>query len=233
MSLSEVFQIEKASYFRNPNIGVYIYANNKIAIIPPGTDPDLKELLREVLRVEKIIETKISDLSLIGVMISGNDRGLILPKTIREEELRVIRESFDGNIEILRINANAIGNLIVANSRGALVYKDADSEVIKVVKNVLEVEIVERGELANIPTVGSIVVVTNRGGVVHPDVSRREIERLSEIFGVPFDNATVNFGISFVRSGLVANDKGALVGSNTTGPEILRISKILGIKGLS
>ncbi|MEM4672247.1 MAG: translation initiation factor IF-6 [Sulfolobales archaeon] len=228
---SEVFHIERASYYRNPNIGVYVYANNRLAIIPPNPDPDLKRYIAEVLKVEKIVETKISDLSLIGVMIGGNEKGLLLPKTVKEEELRILKENFDGNIEILRINANAIGNLIAANSFGALVYREADSEVIKIVKDVLEVEVVERGALAGIPTVGSIIVVTNRGGIAHPDISEKELKILEEIFRVPFYNATINFGIPFVRSGLIANDKGALVGSNTTGPEILRISKALGIRG--
>lgn len=233
MSLIEAFPVEKASFFRNPNIGLYVFVNNNVAIVPPGIDPELVRSLRDVLRIEKIIETKISDISLVGVMVGGNDRGLLLPRTIREEELEIIKREFDGNIEVLRINANAIGNIVLSNSRAALVYRDIDDETLKVIRDVLEVEVVERGAIAGIPTIGSLGVVTNRGGIVHPDTSREELERLRELFGVPIDVGTVNFGIPFVKSGLLANDKGAIVGINTTGPEILRISKILGLGGVS
>ena len=232
MSLIEAYPVEKASFFRNPNIGLYVFVNNYVAIVPPGIDPDLKRLLLDVLRVKKIIETKVSDISLIGVMIGGNDSGILLPRTIREEELNILKKEFEGNIEILKINANAIGNIILANSRAALVYKEIESETLKIIRETLDLEVVERGSLANILTIGSVGVVTNRGGIVHPDVSREELERLRELFRVPIDVGTVNFGIPFIRSGLLANDKGALVGSNTTGPEILRISKILGFGGV-
>jgi len=232
MSLIEAYPVEKASFFRNSNIGLYVFVNNYVAIAPPGIDPDLKKLLFDILRVKKIIETKISDISLVGVMIGGNDSGILLPRTVREEELNILKREFEGNIEILKTNANAIGNIILANSRAALVYREIESDIIKIIKDTLDLEVVERGSLANIPTIGSVGVVTNRGGIVHPDVSREELERLKELFKVPIDVGTINFGIPFIRSGLLANDKGALVGGNTTGPEILRISKILGFSGL-
>ncbi|MGC9009078.1 MAG: translation initiation factor IF-6 [Sulfolobales archaeon] len=229
MSFTREFLIEKASFYRNPNIGVYIFVNNEIAIVPPGTEADLKNLLRDVLKVKKIIETKISDTNLVGVMIGGNDKGILLPRTIKDEEYQLIKREFSGNIKILETSANAIGNIILANSRAALVYKEADAEVIRTVKDILEVEIVERATIAGIPTIGSLGVITNRGGIVHPDASRKDLDFLRELFKVPIDVGTVNFGVPYVRSGLVANDKGALVGINTTGPEILRISKILGL----
>lgn len=231
MNSLNAFVIEKASFFRNPNIGVYVFASNRIAVVPPGIDEDLRKLIMNVLRVEKIIETKISDTSLVGVMIAGNDKGLLLPKTIKEEEYRVLKKEFDGNIEILEISANAIGNIVSANSRAALVYRDADNEVVKKIKDVLEVEVVERTIIAGVPTIGSVMVVTNRGGIVHPDASKKELDFLREFFKIPIDVGTVNFGVPFVRSGIIANDKGAIVGINTTGPEILRISRILGVGG--
>ncbi|MGC9147999.1 MAG: translation initiation factor IF-6 [Sulfolobales archaeon] len=228
MSSLKEFLVEKASFYRNPNIGVYIFVNNEIAIVPPGTESDLKKLLRNVLRIEKIIETKISDTNLVGVMIGGNDKGILLPRTIKDEEYQLIKREFSGNIKILETSANAIGNIILANSRAALVYKEADAEIIKTIKDILEVEIVERAVIAGIPTIGSLGVITNRGGVIHPDASKKDLDFLREFFKVPVEVGTVNFGVPYVRSGLVANDKGAIVGINTTGPEILRISKILG-----
>lgn len=220
--------IEKAEIFGNPNIGVYVFANNELALVPPGVEEDFVRLLTRILRVSSVVRTRIGDTSLPGVMVAGNDKGILLPRTAREEEVKEIRKSFSGNVSILRAAPNALGNIIAANSRAAMVYEELDSEAVKVVRDALEVEVVERGRIAGLVTVGSAVVITNRGGVVHPEAGQDEIERLSNIFGVSIESASVNFGVFFVRSGIVANDRGVLVGSRTTGPEILRITRVLG-----
>jgi len=220
--------IEKADILGNPNIGVYVFANNEVAIAPPTIPREFEEILIRTLRVKSVVKTKVGDTVLPGVMIAGNDKGILVPRTIKDEELRAIREGFKGNIAEVKAPPNALGNIIVANSRAALIYKDLDDEVAKLIMATLEVERVVRGTIAGLVTVGSAAVVTNRGGVVHPDAGHDEIEHLSQLFGVNIDTSSVNFGVFFVRSGIVANDYGVIVGARTTGPEILRISRILG-----
>jgi translation initiation factor eIF-6, putative len=219
--------IEKADILGNPNIGIYVFANNEIAIGPPIIPPDFEELLIRTLRVKQVVKTKISDTILPGVMVAGNDRGILVPRTIRDEELRAIKEGFSGNIAVIKAPPNALGNIIVANSRAAMIYKDLDDDTAKLIMDTLEVERVVRGTIAGLVTVGSAAVITNRGGLVHPEAKQDEIEYLSQLFEVSIDVSSVNFGVFFVRSGIIANDHGVIVGSRTTGPEILRISKIL------
>ncbi len=220
--------VEKADIMGNPNIGVYVFANNEVAIVPPIVDQGFEEILTRILRVESIVRTKISDTILPGVMIAGNDKGILVPRTIRDEELRAIREGFSGNIAVIKAPPNALGNIVVANSRAAMIYRDLDDDAAKIIKETLEVETVVRGTIAGLITVGSAAVITNRGGVVHPDAKEDELRYLSDLFKVVVDISSVNFGVFFIRSGVVANDHGILVGSRTTGPEILRISRILG-----
>ena len=216
----------------NPNIGVYIFANNRIAIVPPTlTDKD-KRKIEEVLGVE-VVEAKIADMIINGVMVAGNDKGLLLPRIVKSEEVDKLREHVGDvlRIDVLEIKQTALGNLIAANNHGALVSPLVDRAAIEKIRSVLGVEVVYQRSLANIPTVGSMIVVTNRGGVVHPGVSEEEMRILSNVFGVEFAAATVNFGLYFVKAGLVANDKGALVGDETTGPELMRIQQALRIAG--
>jgi translation initiation factor 6 len=220
--------IEKADILGNPNIGIYVFANNEIAIAPPIIPPDFEELLIGTLKVKHVIKTKISDTILPGVMVAGNDKGILAPRTIKDEELKAIKEGFSGNIAIIKAPPNALGNIIVANSRAAMIYKDLDDETAKLIMDTLEVERVVRGTIAGLVTVGSAAVITNRGGLVHPETRQDEIEYLSQLFKVNIDVSSVNFGVFFVRSGIIANDQGVIVGSRTTGPEILRISRILG-----
>jgi len=212
----------------NPNIGVYIAATDKYVLVPQGLEEEKISIIREILRVEPI-EATIAGTKLLGVLIGGNEYGLLLSSSAEEEEVKAIKKALgDGIIvEVLKSRNNAVGNLVSANSKAALVYPGLEKDVVKRIEDVLNVEVFQRS-IAGVSTVGSVVAVTNRGGLVHPDASEEEIRFLSEIFKVPILTGTVNFGIGFVRTGLVANSWGAIVGAETSGPEIARIQMALG-----
>ncbi len=220
--------VEKLSVYGNSNIGVYIFANNKFALIPPGLGENDKRKIREVLGVD-LIEVKIADMVINGVMVAGNDHGILLPRIVKPEELDELK-SYIGNtvrIAILEMRSTALGNLIATNNRGALVSPNVERHALETIRDVLGVQRVEVRRLADIPIVGSMLVANSYGGVVHPGVSDEELDFLRQVFGVEFIRGTVNFGLYFVRAGIVANDNGVLVGEDTTGPEIAQISQAL------
>lgn len=224
--------IELLNINGNPNIGVYVFANNRVALVPPSISGRDKAVIEDVLGVEAI-ETRVADMVINGVMVAGNDKGLLLPRIVKPEELDRLRSRLGDvvRVEVLEIRQTALGNLIAANNRAALVSPLVSRTALDRVKEVLGVEVVAQRPLAEITTVGSMLVVTNRGGLVHPGVNDEELRFLSNLFGVPFATATVNFGLYFVKAGVVANDKGAVVGDETTGPELMRIQQALGFAG--
>ncbi len=215
--------------FGNPNIGVYIFANNKVALIPRGLTPQAKRKVRDVLDVE-LIEAKIADSTLLGVFIAGNDRTILLPRIAKEEEVEGLR-NIGLNVVVLDIPFTALGNIILTNNSAALMHPEIGSREAERIAEVLGVSKFDLGSIAKVPTVGSAAVVTDKGGVIHPDVTDEELKELSKFFGLELDIGTVNFGVAFIRTGLVANNHGALVGDRTTGPEIMRITKALGLGG--
>ncbi len=219
--------IERINYWGNPHIGIYMFTNDRITIVPTNIEEKIVPIIANVLKT-RIVKTTIGGMNIIGVLVVGNNKGILLPRFIRDDELRTIKEVFDGNIEIVKSRYTALGNICLVNDNAALLHPDTFEELKGIVKDVLEVDTVEKGTIAGISTVGSAAYVTNKGGLVHPDANDAEINFLSNLFGVRFDIATVNFGIGFIKSGLVANTHGVLVGDKTTGPEILRISQILG-----
>jgi len=221
--------VERLSIRNNPNIGIYIFANDYIAIVSPLAEDKEISLIKQVLRVP-IVTTTIGGMNIVGTLIAGNDRGLLLPSITRSYEVEKIRSVFDGNIEIIKTKYTALGNTILCNDRAALIHPEAYVELKNVVKDVLEVENVEKGTIAGIPTVGSAAFVNNIAGLVHPDTSDDELRFLQDLFQVPVATGTVNFGVGFIRSGLVANRYGILVGSKTTGPELMRIMQVFGVK---
>lgn len=224
--------ISKLSIYGNVNIGVYIFANDQIALVPKGLDKKILDIISETLNVEPI-EIRIADLSIIGIMVAGNNNGIILPRIIKDNELIELKRllsKYDLNIVVVGSKYTAIGNLVLANDKGAILYPEFEKNVIEKIKDGLGVDNVEQTYIAGIPVVGSVGVITNKGGILHPATSDNELEKLEKIFKVPLMTGTVNFGVVFIRSGLVANTHGALIGENTTGPEMVRIQEALGVE---
>lgn len=219
--------IEKANYYGNPHIGLYIFANDRVSFIPRDAEPKLEQLVSSVLGVPTHRLT-IADTNVINILIIGNNKGVLLPHIVKDYELNIIKQAFDGNIAVVRTKFTALGNVCLVNDKAALLAPYVYEDLAKYVKEVLEVEVIEKGTINGIPTVGSAAFVNNKGGLVHPDATEDDLNLLSDLFGTKFDIGTVNFGIGFIKSGLVGNSKGLLVGERTTGPEIMRISRVFG-----
>jgi translation initiation factor 6 len=217
--------VDKLSIFGTDNIGVFIFTNDKYTIMPKIDDKEVIEKIQEVLKTE-IIQTTVARSILVGVLVSGNNDTILVPKTILDDELKIIKGAAkDVRVEVVNIKPTALGNIILCNTNAALVYPELTDIELERIKKSLGFEKVKRGTIANILTVGSVAVITNKAGLVHVDVTEEELNELSEFFKVKLDTGTVNFGSAFIRSGLVANSNGVLVGSSTTGPEILRIQR--------
>ncbi len=222
--------LERLSLFGNPNIGVYLLATDTYVLVPPGLEDKDKAIIASILGVDedKVVETTVADMRILGVMVAGNSRGLLLPRIARSSEESLLRRRLGGevNIAIIESRLTALGNIVLANDKAAVLCPELEDKAVETIRDVLDVP-VEKRSIARIPTVGSLGVVTNRGGILHPETTDEEIEQLSEFFSVPLDIGTVNFGVSFIKTGLVANSRGALVGEQTTGPELARIQKAL------
>jgi len=220
--------LEKLSLFGVSSIGVFIFTNNEIAIVPPTTPSNDIETLKEVMGVEKIIRTTICGTNLIGVFVVGNDKGIAVPIDILEEELSVLKKEVgDLNIVIVDDRRNALGNLILVNNSKAVVSPYFDKRVHSLLFDNLGVEVIE-GKIANSELVGTLAIANNRGVLVSALADENDLEFLSSVFNnLTVDIGTVNRGSPFIRTGLIVNDKGALVGEDTTGPEIMRIQQVL------
>jgi translation initiation factor 6 len=217
--------LDRVSILGNPNIGVYIFANNKVALIPPGLPNHVKRKIGDTLGVETI-EARVAGSPLLGIFLAGNDKGVLAPRIIADNELRALEE-VGISLKVFPGKFTALGNVVLSNNTAALLHPDLSDDEVRFVADALRIDKYIKGTIAKIPTVGSAAVVTDKGGAVHPDAEDEELHKLEKFFGVPLDIATVNFGVAFIKTGLVANNYGALVGEKTTGPEIMRIMKAL------
>ena len=218
------FDVTPISVFGNPNVGIYIFANDDFALVPPGLKEETLKKIETTLRV-RIVEAKVADSALLGLFVNGNNHALVLPSIVKDYELERLKREVDLPIKIVHSKLTAMGNVILCNDKFALLHPDMRNWIEDVTK-VLGVP-GELGTIANVPTVGSVAVINDRGGLVHPGASDEELDVLEKKFQIILDVGTVNYGVPYVKTGLVANNKGAVVGDLTTGVEMARIAKAL------
>jgi len=214
--------------FGTPHVGLFAVNNEDLLILPPGIPAKKLEFMANTLGT-LVVQTQVAGSILVGPYICINSAGLIAPKIILEEELEAIkRASPDLNVHIYRGKETAMGNLIAANDRCAVLSPVIQSAERRAISEALGVEPLTMS-IAGRSHVGSICLLTNRGGLIHIDATEDEVSLVEEYSRVRVMRATVNNGNLFVRSGVLANSRGALIGSRTVGPELMTISSALGL----
>lgn len=206
-------------------MGLFVRTNNDTLLLPFGFAETKAKKLKEYLDIEKIIHVSIAGTRLIGPMTVMNNNGILLPYTVSDDEIRILKQT-GLNVDRLKSKFTAIGNLISANDKGAVVSNLFKGEADQNIKDILGVPI-QTFSIGGYVQVGSMIVATNAGAIVHPIANDWEISRISEILQVEAEPATVNGGSPFLSSGILANFSSVIVGNLTTGPELIMISRAL------
>jgi translation initiation factor 6 len=213
--------------YRSPNIGIFMKANESFLLVPKGLAQTKSDKLCESLGVSAV-PTSIGESRLLGVLSSMNSNGLLVSRLAEEGEVNEIKAATGLNVSRLESKLTAVGNLVVANDRCALVSPALDSTAVSQVKDVMGTE-VERLPVGEYYQTGSLIVATNKGAAVYPGLDEREVGRIGSLLGVDAYPTSVNSGVPYVASGLIANSKNAIVGSQTTGPELVFITRALSV----
>lgn len=216
-----------SSLFGSASIGVYSLTNDRMIIVPPQVPKAEAQKLEEWLKT-RVVRTSVGESVLIGALACANSNGIILPHFVREEEVQVIKSTFDINIAVMETKKTAYGNLILANDYGAIVDPRLKGKDVKKIADTLDVEAVP-GEIAGLPYVGSLAIATNKGVLAHPLLKEEEQKVLMDVLKVHVDVGTVNCGIPYVATGLIGNRYGAVAGFITTGPELFIIGQALDV----
>ncbi len=213
--------IYKYRVYRSANIGIFIRTNDDYIFIPKGFAHSKASRLEEFLSV-KSIRVSIAHTRLLGPLMVANNHGIVTASIVDEDELNTFKAT---GLKVARLNSRltAVGNLVAANDRAAIVSTLLDGS-IDLIRDALGVKVVPMS-IASYHQVGAVLSCTNKGAVIHPNASNEEIERVSSILEVDVEPATVNGGVPFVSSGIVANSKAVVVGSLTTGPEMVMLSR--------
>jgi len=217
--------IQKTRVFNSPFLGVYLRTWEKYTLVPSNMDRDMTKVISESLGTE-LIELTLGGTKLLGSLSAMNSNGVLLSNIASNSE--TIKMPSDVNVAFLEDQINALGNDILVNDKAALVHEDFDRKSIKVIEDVLDVE-VKKGSFGDIKTVGSCGLITKKGLILPPNLSDEEIEDMSNFFGVKGKVGTANFGSLYVGASVVAKSKGALIGEDSTTIEISNIEEALNL----
>ncbi len=213
--------------YRSPNIGVFLKGNDRFLLVPKGLAQTKSDKLSENLQVTAV-PTSIGESRLLGPLVSMNSNGILVSRLAEDFEVGEIHAATGLNVVRLDSKMTAVGNLVVANDKCALVSPVLDGRAVLQVRDTLGTE-VERTSIGEYYQVGSFVVATNSGAAVYPGLDEKDVERIGAALGVEAYPASVNSGVPYVASGLLANSKNAIAGSQTTGPELVFITRALGV----
>lgn len=216
------------SLFGSASIGVYSLATEKAAILPLQAPETKVNKIREWLGV-KVAQTTIGGSSVVGALVCANSNGMILPHSVREEELDSIRTiAEDANLTVMETRRTAYGNMVLANDYGAIVDPSLNPATVEKISDTLGVEAVP-GEIAGLPYVGSLALATNKGVLAHPMIKDEEQRLLKDVLKAPVDVGSINCGIPYVATGLIGNSSNVVAGFMTTGPEMFIIGQALDV----
>jgi translation initiation factor 6 len=217
-----------ADIFGSPNIGVYCFSNEILAIVPNETPRKHLKRFAECLGVE-VCAASIGGSRLIGVLVAANSNGMVVPHITHDHEVKKIKSTVNINVEILREKVTAFGNMVLVNDFGAVVDPRLSARTIKRLSDVFGVEAV-KSEISGLPYVGALAVATNKGVLTSPSIKESEKEVIQQTLKVPVHSGTVNSGVPYIKAGLLGNSKGAVAGYLTTGAELMAMTNALSLQ---
>lgn len=215
-------KIQRFDFNGSSNVGAFCRVTDHWILQSSSNEPT-KQALEELFGTKTTISS-IGQSTLVGILMVGNNNGILVPHITLDEEIEALQEAFNTPTITLNSKLTALGNLILTNDRAALVSPEFTKADIQIIQDTLQVE-VEAKTIAGSDLVGSYCVVTNRGLLAHMDISEEEQEWLTDFFKVQVDVGTINCGVPYVSIGLLATSKAAAAGFETTGPELMRISE--------
>lgn len=209
------------------NVGLYGFANDHFALIGKEISDDIAEEIAKTLKVP-VHRITIAGTSLIGVFISGNNKKILVPSIIFDDEKESLKE-LGIDFEILDTKLTCLGNNILCTDDKAIISKEFSESEEKRISSFLGVETLKI-KLGGIFAIGSLVVLNKSKdkALMSNDFNREDQKVLEDFFKVEATPGSINMGSPYVSSGIICNSNGLIIGSNSGGPEITNADEALG-----
>ncbi len=221
----------KLNFDSNPNIGLFLFANNKFCLIGKGINKKYYKQIEQTLNVP-VIPISVIGTDLTGIFIAGNDHFILAPELMFEdekEELNKICNNFKCELIIINDKITALHNCSLINNHFALFCKEFSKSTREKIKRLLSNYNIkfDFNNLDSMPLIGSYCVLNNKKCVLSNIFSNEIEEEISHKFNVEVIKLSVNFGNNVISSGLCMNDYGYIIGDLTTPIELYELDNFL------
>ena len=162
-------------------IGVFAAGNSSGIVVPYiAREDEIKGLKEHGIDVLMIKDVPTA----LGNLIASNDRGAVISRSIREENVKRIAEFLGVDAEWTNIaGSELVGASIVATNHGFLAHPNTTEEEMKALQAIFGVEGTTTTVNYGDPFVRTAVVANSHGVIVGDDTSPVELMRIEDILG--------------------------------------------------
>src|SRR5438094_9612130 len=154
--------------FGDPNVGIFSFANDKIAILPAGISHKKISSFHDILGVDPCA-VGIAESRLVGIYAAGNSNAVLVPYITTKDELKQLRWT-GAHIEIVRENRTALGNIILCNDHGAIIDPRLKQKTVTVLEETVEVPI-RPCTIVAVPHVCALATASKRKQSANPIIT--------------------------------------------------------------
>lgn len=208
----------------NPNIGIYMFANDKFCLLGYRVDPKKKKEIENVLGVP-VIEALVLDTQLLGVFIAGNNDFLLIPELFEREMdfFTKLTKKYEMELITVKSRLNTVGNNVCVGNKKLLVNPDYMKDTLLELNKKTGYDVVKIGN-SEFKSVGALCVFKNSKYFISQEYDDLDLKQIKkEISGI----GSINSGSAFVGSGIVGNSKGLILGSLSSTIEIQNVVETL------
>jgi translation initiation factor 6 len=217
--------IYETNFNGNPNVGLFGFANDHVCLMGYTISEKQAKKIEHVLKVP-VHRISLFGTDLIGAFCAGNNKMIILPEIVFEDELKVL-DRLGVKYKLIKTRHTALGNNVLCNDHGCLVNPDMGADSKKLIRQALDVPL-KPGKIAETETVGSVSIHNKYGCIVHRDAKEFEIKFIKDILKMEIHTGSVNMGNPYLGSGVICNSNGFVIGDRSGGPEVVNIDECLG-----
>ena len=208
----------------NSNIGIYMFVNDKFALVGHELTDKKKTEIEKSLGVP-IYKITILGTDLLGLFVCGNNDMIIVPEMFEYEEnkFKEICDKHKVKMVVVDEIKNTFGSNVCVGNDTILINDEYLSGFEEKLKRKTKYKVI-RVKTKMFNAVGATIKFLNGKYFLSQEYSEDEVKLIvDDIAGI----GTINSGSNYISSGVVGNSNGVIIGSASSSVEIQNIVESL------
>ena len=161
--------------------GIYVSGNNNGIILPYVIEDEELQLIENLGINKCILDTKETA---VGNLILSNDKGAIISPILSNEQ-GLIEDILGVETAISTIgNHKYVGSVARTNNMGCLVHKEAKEEDIRLIKDLLKVDVKMTTLNRGVSYISACIIANDKGAIVGETTTGIEMSYIEDIMGI-------------------------------------------------